>query len=76
MNIQGWFPLGLTGMISLLYKGLSRAFSNTTIQKHQFFNVQSFFFLISAFNIFSTKNQAVKTGKYYWFCYEKTSENF
>ena len=34
MNIQGWFPLGLTGWISLLSKGLSRVFSNTTVQKH------------------------------------------
>ena len=35
MNIQGWFPLGLTGWISLQSKGLSRVFSNTTVQKHQ-----------------------------------------
>ena len=40
MNIQDWFPLGLTGLISLNSKGLSRAFSNTTIQKHQFFSAQ------------------------------------
>ena len=40
MNIQGWFPLGLTGWISLQSKGLSRVFSNTTVQKHQFFSVQ------------------------------------
>ena len=40
MNIQDWFPLGLTGLISLLSKGLSRAFSNTTVQKHQFFSAQ------------------------------------
>ena len=40
MNIQDWFPLGLTGLISLLSKGLSRVFSNTTVQKHQFFGVQ------------------------------------
>ena len=39
MNPQGWFPLGLTGMISLLSKGLSRVFSNTTVQKHQFFTL-------------------------------------
>ena len=38
MNIQNWFPLGLTGLISLLSKGLSRVFSNTTVQKHQFFS--------------------------------------
>ena len=37
MNIQGWFPLGLTGLISLHSKGLSRLFSNTTFWKHQFF---------------------------------------
>ena len=37
MNIQGWFLLGLTGLISLQSKGLSRVFSNTTVQKHQFF---------------------------------------
>ena len=37
-NIQDWFPSGLTGMISLLSKGLSRGYSNTTVQKHQFFH--------------------------------------
>ena len=36
MNIQNWFPLGWTGWISLLPKRLSRVFSNTTVQKHQF----------------------------------------
>ena len=40
MNIQGWLPLGLTGLISLLSKGVSRVFSNTTVQKHQFFGTQ------------------------------------
>ena len=40
MNIQGWFPLGLTGLISLLSKGLSRIFSSTTIWKDQFFVAQ------------------------------------
>ena len=40
MNIQGWFPLGLTGLISLLSKRLSRVFSSTTVWKHQFFGVQ------------------------------------
>ena len=38
-NIQGWFPLGLTGLVSLQSKGLSRVFSSTTIQKHQFFGL-------------------------------------
>ena len=37
-KIQDWFPLGLTGWISLLAKGLSRVFSKTTVQKHQFFS--------------------------------------
>ena len=40
MNIQNWFPLGLTGWISLQSKGLSRVFSCTTVQKHQFFGAQ------------------------------------
>ena len=40
MNIQDWFPLGLTCWISLQSKGLSRVFSNTTVQKHQFFGAQ------------------------------------
>ena len=40
MTIQDWFPLGLTGLISLQSKGLSRVFSNTTGQKHQFFGAQ------------------------------------
>ena len=41
MNIQGWFPLGLTGMISLLSKGLSRVSPSTTIRKLHFFSTQS-----------------------------------
>ena len=40
MNIQGWFLLGLIGMISLLSKGLSRVFSKTTVWKRQFFHTQ------------------------------------
>ena len=39
MNIQDWFPLGLIGLISLQSKGLSRVFSNTTVQNHQFFTL-------------------------------------
>ena len=42
MNIQGWFHLGLTGLISLQSRGLSRVFSKTTVQKHQFFGAQPF----------------------------------
>ena len=40
MNIQGWFPLGLTGLIFLLSKGLSRVFSSVTVWKHQFFSTR------------------------------------
>ena len=41
MNIQGWFPLGLTGWTSLQSRELSRVFSSTTVQKHQFLGAQS-----------------------------------
>ena len=40
MNIQGWFSLGLTGSVSLQSKRLSKVFSNTSVQKHQFFSTQ------------------------------------
>ena len=40
VNIQGWFPLGLTALISFQSKGISRVFSSTTVQKHQFFGAQ------------------------------------
>ena len=40
MNIQGWFPLGLTSVISLQSKGLSRVFSSTTVRKHKFLGSQ------------------------------------
>ena len=42
MNIQGRFPLGLAGLISLQFKGLSRVFSSTIVQRHQFFSAQPF----------------------------------
>ena len=44
VNSQGWFPLGLTGLISLLTKGLSRVFSSTTVWRHQFLSAQPFLF--------------------------------
>ena len=47
MNTQDWSPLGWTGCISLQSKGLSRVFSNTTVQKHQFFSTQNSFFFPS-----------------------------
>ena len=40
VNIQAWFPLGLTGLISLQSKGISRVFSSTKVQKHQFFGTR------------------------------------
>ena len=40
MNIQGWFPLGLTGLMSMQSQGLSRLFPSTTVRKHQFFGSQ------------------------------------
>ena len=42
VNTQGWFPLGLTSLISLLSKGFSRVFFSTTVQKHPFFGAQPF----------------------------------
>ena len=42
VNIQGWFPLGWTSLISFLSKGLWRVFSSTTVQKHQFFGIVAF----------------------------------
>ena len=53
MNIQDWFPLGWTGLISLQSKGLSRVFSNTTVQKHQFFSAQ----------VFQISHPSMTTGK-------------
>ena len=45
VNIQDWFPLWLTGWLTLLFKGLSRVFSSTTVQKHQFFGTQPLLYL-------------------------------
>ena len=42
MNIQDWFTLGLTSLVSLQSKGLSKVFSDTTVQKHQFFSAQTY----------------------------------
>ena len=74
MNIQVWFPLGLTGLISLLSKGLSRVFSSTTVWKHQFFGAQPSFwfnFHIHTGEIISLIRQTF-VGKIYlcfWICY-------
>ena len=52
MNTQGWFPLGLTGLISLQSKGLSRVFSNTTVWKHQLFG--TVFFMVQLSHLYFT----------------------
>ena len=49
MNTQDCSPLGWTGLISLQSKGLSRVFSNTTVQKHQFFGAQLFYSMLISF---------------------------
>ena len=54
MNIQDWFPLGLTGLISSQSKELSRVFSNTTVQQHQFFDAHSAFFMVQLSHPYST----------------------
>ena len=56
LNIQGWFPLGLTGLISLLSKVLSRVFSSTTVQKHQIL-------WCSAFSMVQLSHPYMVTGK-------------
>ena len=59
MNIQGWFPLRWTGLISLLSKGLSRVFSNTTVQKHQFFGRHSTFFIVQLSHPYMTTGKTI-----------------
>ena len=61
MNIRGWFPSGLTGLISLQSKGLSTIFPNTTVQKHWFFHAQPS----------SQSNSHIHTrlNIYYFYCY-------
>ena len=61
MNIQDWFPLGWTGWISLQSKGLSRVFSNTTVQKHQFFGTQPYFIVQLSHPYMTTGNTIVLT---------------
>ena len=61
MNIQDRFPFGLTGLVSLQSKGLSRVLSNTTVQKHQFFGAQPY--LWSNSHIHLSANSHMSTGK-------------
>ena len=58
MNIQDWFPLGLTGLISLQSKGLSRVFPNTTVQKHPFFGAETSLWSNSHIHTWLLKNHS------------------
>ena len=58
MNIQDWFPLGLTSLISLLSKRLSRVFSSTTIWKHQFFQCSAFF-MVQLSHLYMTTGKTI-----------------
>ena len=67
MNIQDWFPLGLTSLIFLQSKGLSRVFSNNTIQKHQFFGDQFFFIVQLSYTYMTTgKIIALTRRTFFW----------
>ena len=59
MNIQDWFPLGLAGWISLQSKGLSRVFSNTTVQEHEFFHAQLSLWSNSHIHTWPLENQSL-----------------
>ena len=63
--IQGWFHLGLTGLISLLSKGLSRVFSSTTIQKHQFFSTQLYGLILISIHDY-LKNHSFDCMNFCW----------
>ena len=58
MNIQGWFHLGLTGLISSQSRGLSRVFSKTTVKNHQFFGAQPFLWSNSHIHTWLLKNNS------------------
>ena len=58
MNIQGWLPLGLTGLVFLLSKGLSRVFSGTTVLSHRFFSIQ-FLFIIQLSHPYMTTGKTI-----------------
>ena len=74
MNIKGWFPLGLTGLISLLSKGLSRVFSSTTVQRYQFFGAQPFNIYIllkySWLTMFQVHSKVIQLYKYTYIIFE------
>ena len=68
MNIKHWFHLGLIGLISLLSKGLSRVFPNTTVQKHQFFGTQLSYTLGWKIRTCDPKGQSFKQTEYHGTC--------
>ena len=75
MNIQDWFPIGWTGWISLQSKGLSRVFSNTTVQAHHFFGAQlSHLYMITGKTIALTRWTFVGKEMTHWkrlWCWER-----
>ena len=78
MSIHGWFPLGLSCLISLLSKGLSRVFSNTIVRKHEFFGPQPSLWSCYWVQALSARNKLVKiswgvgTRKMAAYCLKKT----
>ena len=59
MNIQGWFPLGPTGLASLQFKGPSRVFFSTTVQKHQLFSAQPSLWSSSYIHLYITAGKMI-----------------
>ena len=72
MNIQGWFPVGLIGLISLQSKRLSRVFSSTTIWKHQFFSAQAS--LVQLSHPYMTTGKTIAFTR--WTCVSKVMSLF
>ena len=66
MHIQDWFPLGWTGWISLQSKGLSRVFSNTTVQKYQFFSIQLYLWSSSHSHTWLLENHSLDKTDLCW----------
>ena len=65
INIQNWFPLGLTDLISLLSKGLSRVFSSTSVQKHQFLHQRdSGFFMVQLTHPYMTTGKIIALSRW------------
>ena len=59
MNTQDWFPSGLTGLMSLQAKGLSRVFPNTTVRRHQFVSAHQFFFMVQLSHSYMTTGKTI-----------------